>query len=186
MYEGSRDFLNFFSPPLFAAKRSRGAVRGCFSRRVFTEYRGTHTHPWEAETRWPCGTPTVARPIRQPSEWTSRVKGAQLAVDTSLVSPLISSSQPRRQAGQYAAALHEAYKSKERTYPKLLQFRPCRPVVLAMETGGRSSSEAATFVRTLAHTKKEQFRASPAKLSRFPSSRWSAVPTYARPACVRG
>ena len=64
--------------------------------------------------------------------------GAQLAVDTTLVSPLTSSSQPRRRAGQYAgAALQDARKSKERTYPELLRSRRCRLVVLALETGGR-------------------------------------------------
>ena len=64
--------------------------------------------------------------------------GAQLAVDATLVSLLTSSSQPRRRAGQYAgAALQDARKSKERTYPELLRSRRCRLVVLALETGGR-------------------------------------------------
>ena len=107
--------------------------------------------------------------------------GAQLAVDTTLVSPLTSSSQPRRRAGQYAgAALQDARKSKERTYPELLRSRRCRLVVLAIETGGRWSPEATTFLRLLAHTKA---RAVPNILRKAVEasllSRWSAILTHA-------
>ena len=107
--------------------------------------------------------------------------GAQLAVDTTLVSPLTSSSQPRRRAGQYAgAALQDARKSKERTYPELLRSRRCRLVVLAIETGGRWSPEATTFLRLLAQTKA---RAVPNLLRKAVEasllSRWSAILTHA-------
>ena len=107
--------------------------------------------------------------------------GAQLAVDTTLVSPLTSSSQPRRRAGQYAgAALQDARKSKERTYPELLRSRRCRLVVLALETGGRWSPEATTFLRPLAQTKA---RAVPNILRNAVEasllSRWSAILTHA-------
>ena len=107
--------------------------------------------------------------------------GAQLAVDTTLVSPLTSSSQPRRRAGQYAgAALQDARKSKERTYPELLRSRRCRLVVLAIETGGRWSPEATTFLRLLAQTKA---RAVPNILRKAVEasllSRWSAILTHA-------
>ena len=50
-------------------------------------------------------------------------------------------------------ALQDARKSKERTYPELLRSRRCRLVVLAIETGGRWSPEATTFLRLLAQTK---------------------------------
>ena len=87
--------------------------------------------------------------------------------DTTLVSPLTSSSQPRRRAGQYAgAALQDARQSKERTYPELLCSRRCRLV-------GRWSPEATTFLRLLEswpRQKPEQFPTSSAKLSKFPSS----------------
>ena len=107
--------------------------------------------------------------------------GAELAVDTTLVSPLTSSSQPRRRAGQYAgAALQDARKSKERTYPELLRSRRCRLVVLAIETGGRWSPEATTFLRLLAHAKA---RAVPNILRKAVEasllSRWSAILTHA-------
>ena len=43
----------------------------------------------------------------------------------------------------------------------------CRLVVLALETGGRWSPEATTFLRLLAQTKPEQFPTSSAKLSKL-------------------
>ena len=110
--------------------------------------------------------------------------GAQLAVvDTTLVSPLTSSSQPRRRAGQYeGAALQDVRKSKERTYPELLRSRQCRLVVLALETGGRWSPEATTFLRLLAQTKA---RAVPNILRKAVEasllSRWSAILAHAAP-----
>ena len=71
------------------------------------------------------------------------------AVDTTLVSPLTREGQPRRRAGRFAgAALQDARKSKERTYPELLNNKRCRLVVLAIEVGGRWSEEAAAFVAT--------------------------------------
>ena len=88
---------------------------------------------------------------------------------------------PRRRAGQYAgAALQDARKSKERTYPELLRSRRCRLVVLAIETGGRWSPEATTFLRLLAQTKA---RAVPNILRKAVEasllSRWSAILTHA-------
>ena len=105
--------------------------------------------------------------------------GAQLAVDTTLVSPLTSAGAPRRSAGRTAgAALALARKAKERTYPELRQSARCKLVVLALELGGRWSTEAATFVRLLA-----RLRAVPAS-SRGPSisaftARWSALLSFA-------
>ena len=110
--------------------------------------------------------------------------GAQLAVDTALVSPLTpltSSGQPRRRAGQFTgAALQDARSSKERTYPELLRSRRCRLVVFALEIGGRWSPEATSFLRLLAHIK---VRAAPDILRRAVEasllSRWSAILTHA-------
>ena len=69
--------------------------------------------------------------------------GSQLAIDTTLVAPLTSTGQPRRRGGQFAAAaLHDARKAKERAYPELRTARRCRLVVLAIEIGGRWSTES--------------------------------------------
>ena len=89
----------------------------------------------------------------------------------------------RRRAGQYAgAALQDAHKSKERIYPELLRSRRCRLVFLAIETGGRWSPEATTFLRPLAQTKARPVpnilrKAVEASLL----SRWSAILTHAAP-----
>ena len=48
------------------------------------------------------------------------------------------------------AALAAARADKERTYPELTTSGRCRVVVVAIETGGRWSSEAVEFVRQLA------------------------------------
>ncbi len=77
--------------------------------------------------------------------------GVQLAVDTTLVSPLDSLGRPRSHARSFrGAALHTARLAKERTYPELLRAPRCRLVVLALELGGRWSREAADFIRLLA------------------------------------
>ena len=50
--------------------------------------------------------------------------GVQLAIDTTLVSPLTRASEPRSRAGRYAGtAVQDARRVKERTYPELLQTR---------------------------------------------------------------
>eukprot|EP00435_Cladocopium_sp_Y103_P009426 s3763_g2.t1 len=107
--------------------------------------------------------------------------GAQLAIDTALVSPLTRDGQPRRRAGAFAgAALHAARRNKERTYPELVTSRRCRLIVLGIEAGGRWSQEAATFIRLLAKSKARQ---APAILQRFVATaliaRWSAMLTQA-------
>ena len=107
--------------------------------------------------------------------------GAQLAIGTTLVSPLTRDGQPRRRAGTYAgAALHTARRSKERTYPEFLQSRRCRLVVLAFETGGRWSHEATNFIRLFAQSKARQ---APALLQGSVMaaiiSRWSAMLSHA-------
>ena len=77
--------------------------------------------------------------------------GQQLAVDTTLVSPLSGQGQPVRRGGRVAgAALAVARRRKERAYPELVRAHRCRLVVLAVEVGGRWSDEAASFIRSLA------------------------------------
>ena len=107
--------------------------------------------------------------------------GAQLAVDTTLVSPLTREGQPRRRAGRFAgAALQDARKSKERTYPELLNNQRCRLVVLAIGVGGGWSEEAAAFVSNLAGAKARQV---PAILQQSVAAaltaRWTATLTHA-------
>ena len=107
--------------------------------------------------------------------------GVQLAIDTTLVSPLTRASEPRSRAGRYAgAAVQDATRAKERTYPALLQTRRCKLVVLAIEVGGRWSQEATTFLRLLAQAKA---RTIPARLkASFTKAlihRWSAQITHA-------
>ena len=80
--------------------------------------------------------------------------GSQLAVDTTLVSPRTSAGAPRRRSGATAgAALADARRSKERTYPEFGRASRCRLVVLGIEVGGRWSAEAASFVRSLARAR---------------------------------
>ena len=106
--------------------------------------------------------------------------GAQLAVDTTLVSPLDGRGQARRRAGQFArAALRDARRDARRSkarYPELLRTRRCRLVVLRVEVGGRWSEEAATFVRLLARARA---RDSPERLRAATVgalvARWSAL-----------
>ena len=73
--------------------------------------------------------------------------GSQLAIDTTLVSPLTAAGEPRRRGGRYAAAaLHTARQNKQRTYPELLASARFRLVVMGMEVGGRWSQESAEFL----------------------------------------
>ena len=107
--------------------------------------------------------------------------GAQLAVDTTLVSPLTRAGHPRMRGGQYrGTALRDARRNKERTYPELLRDRRCHLVVFGIEVGGRWSEEAATFLRLLAHTKARQ---APALLRHSLTNalihRWGAMLTHA-------
>ena len=107
--------------------------------------------------------------------------GAQLAVDTTVVSPLTRAGEPRRRAGRFAgAALTDARKAKERAYPELLHNSRCRLVVLGIEVGGRWSEEAASFITSLARTKT---RDTPAPLRHAAAtsliSRWTAFLTHA-------
>ena len=86
--------------------------------------------------------------------WVDGWSGFQLAVDTTLVSPQTSAGAPRRRSGATAgAALAEARRGKEHTYPEFGRASRCRLVVLGIEVGGRWSAEAANFVRLLARAR---------------------------------
>ena len=81
--------------------------------------------------------------------------GAQLAIDTTLVSPLRADGEPHRRCAEVdGAALAAARRRKERTYPELVGDRQrAKLVVLAGEIGGRFSEETHTFIRLLARAK---------------------------------
>ena len=78
--------------------------------------------------------------------------GSQLAIDTTLVSPLHRDGRARRKAAtRNGAALQCARRRKTITYPELSgEGGRARLVVLAAEVGGRFSEEAATFAHALA------------------------------------
>ena len=77
--------------------------------------------------------------------------GAQLAVDTTLVSALRRDGRPQHRAADVdGAASCVARRTKTRTYPELSgDGGRARLVVLALEVGGRWSHEAWSFVRCL-------------------------------------
>ena len=78
--------------------------------------------------------------------------GAQLAVDTTLVSPVGRDGTARVQAHLIpGAALTAAAQRKRRyVYPELRTAARCRLVIIALEIGGRWSDEAADFIRRVA------------------------------------
>ena len=81
--------------------------------------------------------------------------GAQLAVDTTLVSPIRGDGRPhRRAASEPGVVLGRADWRKRRSiYPELLQARRSRLLVLGFEVGGRWSGAALDFLRRLARTR---------------------------------
>ena len=74
--------------------------------------------------------------------------GAQLALDTTMVSPLHRDGTAKRGTSvRGGAVLQEARRRKERTYPELHGAGGrARLVVLAAEVGGRWSEETAQFL----------------------------------------
>ena len=80
--------------------------------------------------------------------------GAQLAVDITLRCVLSSVGEPHSNTADVdGAALMVAREDKERIYPELTMSGRCRLVVVAIETGGRWSTEAVDFVRQLSFAK---------------------------------
>ena len=82
--------------------------------------------------------------------------GSQLAVDATLVSPLVSpltrtgEPHPRADVEPGRSVTAAARRKRHGTYPELLRARRCRLVVIGLEMGGRFGTEAATFLRLLA------------------------------------
>ena len=78
-------------------------------------------------------------------------RGAQLAIDTTLVSPIRADEATRRHAAHRdGVALEEARRTKERKYLELAgNGGRARLVVVAAEVGGRFSAEANQFLRGL-------------------------------------
>ena len=97
--------------------------------------------------------------------------GAQLAVDTTPVSPLHCDGSPHpRAANEDGAVLAAARRLKERTYPELVgPRRRARLVVLAGEIGGRWSEETRKFLSLLA---KAKARSEPPILKRRAEQAW--------------
>ena len=80
------------------------------------------------------------------------IGGAQIAVDTTLVSALHCDGSALGGAANRDGV--PARRCKERTYPELAApWSRCRLVVMASEVGGRWSSEALAFLRQLAKAK---------------------------------
>ena len=80
--------------------------------------------------------------------------GAQLAIDTTMVSPLHNNGVAKRASSRNGLALEDARKRKEITFPELAgEGGRARLVVLATEVGGRWSSETAQFLSSLAWAK---------------------------------
>ena len=76
---------------------------------------------------------------------------AQLAVDVTLRCALTCGGNAHPQAASTnGAVLTHAREDKERKYAELLESERCRLVVVALETGGRWSTEATEFMASLA------------------------------------
>ena len=111
-----------------------------------------------------CRTWTSLRVTRMVADGLPLFHGAQLAIDTTLVSPLSRNGAAKRQcAGTDGAAMVQARRRKERTYPELAQVHGrARLVVLACEVGGRWSAESLRFLHLVAEAKvrdePEEFR----------------------------
>ena len=108
---------------------------------------------------------------RLPCHGQSEVGGAQLAIDTTLVSALRGDGSARRHAAfKDGVALLEARKWKVRTYPELVgDAARARLVVLAAEGGGRWSCETLKFLKFVANAKS---RSDPAPLRGKERAAW--------------
>ena len=104
-------------------------------------------------------------------------QGAQLAIDTTLVSPLRRDGSARPRAADHdGAELEEARRRKERTYPELSgDGGRARLVVLAAEVGGRWSVETAQFLVSLAKAKADAADVLRGRVQQAHIRRWSAL-----------
>ena len=87
--------------------------------------------------------------------------GARLAVDITMRCALSTSGEPHPGAADVdGAVLTQARRDKETTYPEHTTSGRCRLVVVAIETGGRWSNEAADFIKQLAFAKAREVSSS--------------------------
>ena len=97
---------------------------------------------------------TDARQIEVIASGLPAFGGAQLAVDVTLRSVLGADGSHRAQAHWRDGAVADAARSdKERRYPELAASSRCRLVMLALEVGGRFSTETVDFFQQLAQAK---------------------------------
>ena len=103
------------------------------------------------------GNPVDARRLEIVVDGLTIFDGAQLAVDTTMVSPLQWDGTARRRAADHnGAALEDARRRKERAYPEFSGERGrARLVVLGAEVGERWSGETAEFLGALSKAKAE-------------------------------
>ena len=96
--------------------------------------------------------------------------GVQLAVDITLRGVMSKDGQPHPQAADVdGIVLEHARRDKEAKYPELVASGRCRLVVLAIETGGRWSDEAADFVWQLAQARAREV---PSSMSHSAALAW--------------
>ena len=121
---------------------------------------------------------TDARQIEVVANGLPMWNGAQVAVDTTMGSPVSADGSARPSAaGQPGVPCRSAIRDKrERKYRELLAAGRCRLMVFAVEVGGRLDTGALRFLRKLAHGKAradpEWLRASTAHAHLY---RWSAM-----------
>ena len=83
--------------------------------------------------------------------------GSQLAVDVTLRCALTASRRARPNAATVNGAVADAARrDKETKYSELVNGQRCHLVVVAIETGGRWSSEAYNFVESLARARSRE------------------------------
>ena len=100
-------------------------------------------------------------------------QGAQVAVDTTFVSPVSRDGSARAGADRVPgkAAADAGRRKRQTTYPELLAARRCRLVVLALEVGGRfapswRTSSAAWLLRRRAQRRRRRRGRQPATVGR--------------------
>lgn len=108
--------------------------------------------------------------------------GSQLAVDTTLVSPLGRDGSVRGRADTVpGCSVEEAARRKRRqVYPEFADSRRCRLVVFGLEVGGRWADEAASFIHQLARARARSVPAwAQAAATATWCQRWSALAAFA-------
>ena len=115
--------------------------------------------------------PTDGRRIEIIANGLGLFHGAQLAIDTTIVSALRRNGMARpRAAKEDGVVLEKARKKKETTYPELTgEYGRARLVVFAIEVGGRWSPETIRFIHLLAEDRAKQ---RPEKLRKQAAAAW--------------